>query len=81
MMIRLCESIFGGLSEPKYIMITNDVVVVLSLAIDEAENILNMLDAKLKTKRKFKSLVFIKRTAMFEELLQKIAKETGRSFK
>ena len=81
MMIGLRESIFGGLSEPNCIMIINDVVDVLSLAIDEAKNTFNKLDENLKTKRKFKSGVFIKRTAMFEEMLQKISKETGRSFK
>ena len=81
MMIGLRESLFGGLSEPNCIMITNDIVDVLSLAIDEAENIFNKLDANLKTKRKFKSGVLIKRNAMFEEMVQKISKETGRSFK
>ena len=69
--------LIGSNRESTDIFFTIDLLNNLALAIYEAENEYNKLDADIKTKRKFKKGMFIKRSNMEEIIQEKIVSQCG----
>ena len=70
----------GGTSGPTNIfftVVTVDSLNNLEQAIDEADNKVNMLDAEVKGKRKFKKGCFIRQTDMIDLIHQQISAKCG----